>query len=84
MTPRAIDVIRVAGSHREIGRQIGVACADAMREAVRSVESQAGLAEPYRAATSQRPRTLFQGGLGVAVLVADLAAPENARMPFFE
>ena len=36
------------------------------------------------AATSQRPRTLFQGGLGVAVLVADLAAPEYARMPFFE
>jgi eukaryotic-like serine/threonine-protein kinase len=29
-------------------------------------------------------RSLLKGGLGVAVLVADLASPENARMPFFE
>ncbi|HEX6088512.1 MAG TPA: lanthionine synthetase LanC family protein [Thermoanaerobaculia bacterium] len=36
------------------------------------------------AATSQRRNSLWKGELGVAVLVADLASPENARMPFFE
>lgn len=35
-------------------------------------------------ATSQRRNSLWKGELGVAVLVADLASPENARMPFFE
>ncbi|MFL6248519.1 MAG: lanthionine synthetase LanC family protein [Thermoanaerobaculia bacterium] len=28
--------------------------------------------------------SLWKGSLGVAVLIADLASPENARMPFFE
>jgi len=36
------------------------------------------------AATTQRANTLWRGELGVAVLIADLASPENARMPFFE
>lgn len=36
------------------------------------------------AATSQRTNALWKGELGVAVLIADLASPENARMPFFE
>jgi serine/threonine-protein kinase len=36
------------------------------------------------AATASRPNALWRGELGVAVLVADLASPENARMPFFE
>jgi len=36
------------------------------------------------ATTSQRGNALWKGELGVAVLVADLASPENARMPFFE
>jgi len=36
------------------------------------------------AATSQRANSLWKGELGVAVLIADLASPENARMPFFE
>jgi len=31
-----------------------------------------------------RPHSLWKGDLGVAVLIADLASPENARMPFFE
>jgi len=31
-----------------------------------------------------RANTLWKGTLGVAVLIADLASPENARMPFFE
>jgi eukaryotic-like serine/threonine-protein kinase len=34
--------------------------------------------------TSQRANTLWKGELGVAVLIADLESPENARMPFFE
>jgi predicted Ser/Thr protein kinase len=36
------------------------------------------------ASTSQRTNSLWKGELGVAVLIADLASPENARMPFFE
>lgn len=31
-----------------------------------------------------RRETLWKGELGIAVLIADLASPENARMPFFE
>lgn len=34
--------------------------------------------------TSQRRNSLWKGELGVAVLIADLASPEQARMPFFE
>ena len=34
--------------------------------------------------TAQRAGSLWKGELGVAVLIADLASPENARMPFFE
>jgi len=33
---------------------------------------------------TQRKNSLWKGELGVAVLIADLASPENARMPFFE
>lgn len=36
------------------------------------------------ASTAQRANALWKGELGVAVLIADLASPENARMPFFE
>ena len=35
-------------------------------------------------ATSQATNALWKGELGVAVLIADLASPETARMPFFE
>jgi serine/threonine protein kinase len=34
--------------------------------------------------TSQSTNSLWKGELGVAVLIADLASPENAQMPFFE
>lgn len=34
--------------------------------------------------TSQRENSLWKGELGVVVLIADLASPEGARMPFFE
>jgi len=36
------------------------------------------------ASTAQWANSLWRGELGVAVLIADLASPENARMPFFE
>jgi len=36
------------------------------------------------ATTPSWPGALWKGDLGVAVLIADLASPENARMPFFE
>lgn len=35
-------------------------------------------------ATSQQRYSLWKGELGPAVLIADLASPETARMPFFE
>ncbi|HEX6083305.1 MAG TPA: lanthionine synthetase LanC family protein [Thermoanaerobaculia bacterium] len=35
-------------------------------------------------ATPERKNSLWKGELGVAVLVADLESPQNARMPFFE
>jgi eukaryotic-like serine/threonine-protein kinase len=35
-------------------------------------------------ATAASVNALWKGELGVAVLIADLASPENARMPFFE
>jgi len=34
-------------------------------------------------ATAMRPNTLWKGELGTAVLIADLASPENGEMPFF-
>jgi hypothetical protein len=37
-----------------------------------------------RRRAAQRANTLWKGELGVAVLIADLASPETARMPFFE
>jgi len=36
------------------------------------------------ASTAERANGLWKGQLGVAVLIADLASPESARMPFFE
>lgn len=41
-------------------------------------------AAAHASATTQRRNALWKGELGVAVLIADLASPENARMPFFE
>jgi serine/threonine-protein kinase len=35
-------------------------------------------------ASAPRTNALWKGELGVATLIADLASPENARMPFFE
>ncbi|HUR81636.1 MAG TPA: lanthionine synthetase LanC family protein [Thermoanaerobaculia bacterium] len=36
------------------------------------------------ASATQRANSLWKGELGVAVLIADLASPENALMPLFE
>jgi hypothetical protein len=56
-----IPVLRVAGSHREVGRAVGRATAGALRRAVvldgpipdgRSLEEQLALADRYRAATA--------------------------------
>jgi serine/threonine-protein kinase len=44
----------------------------------RQLANAAAAAEPARAGA------LWKGSLGVAVLIADLASPETARMPFFE
>lgn len=60
-----LPVLRVAGSHREVGLQIGEACADAIREAVdfgpdaqprdgRSMDEQLALAASYREFTAER------------------------------
>jgi isopenicillin-N N-acyltransferase like protein len=57
---RRIPLLRVAGSHREVGRAVGAATADALRKAVdfeavlpagRSRADQLALAERYRAVT---------------------------------
>lgn len=36
------------------------------------------------ASAGEREGALWNGDLGVAVLVADLESPEDSRMPFFE
>ncbi len=68
MLPEPIQILRVAGSHREVGRGIGEAFADAIREAVarevdpgsggslpagRTLEDQLTTAARYRAATER-------------------------------
>jgi len=47
----------------------------------RQLANHAAAVAPSR---SHRANALWKGELGVAVLVADLASPENAKMPFFE
>ncbi|MEO8475907.1 MAG: C45 family peptidase [Actinomycetota bacterium] len=64
MTPRPIEVVRVVGSHREVGRQMGEAGRDAIRReldssfedlpAGRSRGAQLDLAAEYRAFTEPR------------------------------
>ena len=63
MTPSPLEILRVSGSHREVGCQIGEACADRIREdldfddripAGRSRREQLDLAARYRAVTEVR------------------------------
>jgi isopenicillin-N N-acyltransferase-like protein len=60
-TAPAIHMVHVAGTHREVGAQIGAACADVLREAVefdaeippgRTRADQLSLAERYRQVTA--------------------------------
>jgi isopenicillin-N N-acyltransferase-like protein len=60
MTPPPLEILRVAGSHREVGNQIGEACADWIRAEIdfgdriparRTLEEQLALAGRYRAVT---------------------------------
>ena len=67
MTPPTIPVIRAAGSHREIGRQIGQATADAVRATVADMTpQQLADAEPYRRATARELPWLVEELDGVA------------------
>jgi serine/threonine-protein kinase len=50
----------------------------AARSALRSADSQGG------AMLDWRPYSLYKGNAGLAVLAADLASPQEARMPLFE
>jgi hypothetical protein len=54
------------------------------REWLARARSLANHAAHAAAATTQSAHSLWRGELGVATLIADLASPENARMPFFE
>ncbi|MGH3042535.1 MAG: C45 family autoproteolytic acyltransferase/hydrolase [Gaiellaceae bacterium] len=51
MTPPPIPLIRAAGSHREIGRQIGAATAAEMRRIVGEADADPALVARYRAVT---------------------------------
>jgi isopenicillin-N N-acyltransferase like protein len=53
MTPAPIPLLRVAGSHAEVGLQVGVATADAIRRAVEGTPFDPALVERYRAATHE-------------------------------
>ncbi|GBC86329.1 hypothetical protein HRbin12_00316 [bacterium HR12] len=60
MTPPEIPLLRVGGSHREAGRQVGAACAETIRSAFdeakipcgRTREEQLALADRYREVTA--------------------------------
>jgi isopenicillin-N N-acyltransferase like protein len=49
VTPPPIPLLRVAGSHAEVGGQVGAETADAIRRAVAATPVDAGLVERYRA-----------------------------------
>ena len=51
MTPPPIPLLRVAGSHAEVGRQIGAATRDVIRRAVDATPVDPSLVELYRAVT---------------------------------
>lgn len=51
MTPPPIPLVRVAGTHAEVGRQLGAATAPVLRRAVDGAPADAELVERYRAVT---------------------------------
>jgi isopenicillin-N N-acyltransferase like protein len=53
VAPRPIELVRVAGTHRQVGLQVGTATAAAVRRHAQEVdEGRLALAEPYREATA--------------------------------
>jgi isopenicillin-N N-acyltransferase like protein len=65
--PPTIPVIRVAGSHREIGRQVGEAATDAVRAITAELTPvQLAAAEPYREVTARELPWLIEELDGVA------------------
>ncbi|MDX6549320.1 MAG: hypothetical protein QOJ31_4, partial [Gaiellales bacterium] len=65
--PRPIELLRVAGSHAEVGEQIGVACGDVVRAVCGQITPAASAAaEPYRAVTLRELPWLVEEMDGVA------------------
>jgi isopenicillin-N N-acyltransferase-like protein len=65
--PRPIELLRVAGSHAEVGEQIGVACGDVVRAVCGQITPAAiAAAEPYRAVTLRELPWLVEEMDGVA------------------
>jgi isopenicillin-N N-acyltransferase-like protein len=93
--PRPLQLLRVSGSHRDVGAQIGAACAGPVRRSCERLEQGAlEAAEPYREVTTRELPWLVDEldgvaeGAGVeptAVFAASIeeldpvAAPEPAR-----
>ena len=76
MTPGLIDVVRVRGTHREVGRQIGEACEDVIRSLLvfeppmlptgRTIAQQLAVAAGYRDATARAMPWVLEELEGVA------------------
>jgi isopenicillin-N N-acyltransferase-like protein len=66
MTPSPIPLVRVAGSHADVGRQVGEATAAAVRRAVDDLEFDAELVARYRAVVSEHVPWLVDEMDGIA------------------
>ena len=92
--PRPIELLRVAGSHAEVGEQIGHACRDLVRGSCAALSAETiAAAAPYRAVTARELPWLVEELDGVARAAAvdplalfatgieelDEPAPEPAR-----
>lgn len=66
MTPPPIPLIRVAGSHREVGRQIGAATADEVRRMAGEAVADAAFVARYRAVTMEHVPWIVEELEGVA------------------
>jgi isopenicillin-N N-acyltransferase like protein len=65
--PRPIELLRVSGSHREVGEQVGTACAADLRHACDQLDSATvAAAEPYREVTAAELPWLIEELDGVA------------------
>ncbi len=66
MTPPPIPLIRAAGSHREVGRQIGAATADEVRRIAGEAVADTALVARYRAVTREHVPWIVEELDGVA------------------